>query len=161
MGRKIDVLDAAWAAGIVDGEGYIIISRAKNKYRNNTSYFTLVLAVEMQDKGAIEKLHGLFGGSVTLRPKSETRKAKRDAWIWRCGGPTAQTALETILPYLVVKDEQANLALEFQRGKLNCTHLAHKGVIGRNPVPDDEQQLRESYYNRMKVLNATYQDGVQ
>lgn len=150
--------DIAWSAGIIDGEGYIVIVRALNKYRNNSSYFSLTLGVEMQDRTAIEKLHELFGGSITLRHKNEKRKAKRDSYVWRCGGITARKALEIVLPYLVVKDKQARLGIEFQNNKMNCSSLGHKGLIGRQPVPETEAIFREGYYHKMMNLNKTYMD---
>lgn len=103
--------DAAWAAGFIDGEGYIGITREYNpKYQK--TYYKVTLMVGQVHLLPIEKLQLMFGGKVSHRDNKH-----QGFWTWRVSGENAYSAIRYILPYLVAKKRQAELLLQF--GEIN------------------------------------------
>ena len=100
-----------YLAGIIDGEGCITIGAGKKETCIN--YNALVL-VQNTSKKLIDWLQANFGGQIYLS-KKETEKNK-EAWMWRL---TKQKDIEilllSILPYLIIKREQAKVLLNFVR----------------------------------------------
>ncbi len=100
-----------YLAGIIDGEGCITIGAGVKPTCIN--YNALVL-VQNTSKKLIDWLQSNFGGQIYLSKKA-TEKTK-EAWMWRI---TKQKDIETfllsILPYLIIKREQAKVLLKFVR----------------------------------------------
>lgn len=69
----------------------------------------------------------------------------RDAWQWRLWGSNARLFLETIQPYLKVKQSQAELALAL----LDLTR--HRGGEALSPY---ESVLKDTLGRRLRSLNA-------
>ena len=98
----------AWAAGIIDGEGTVLL--AKNK-ANKT--WTLRVVVGNTDPRMIAALHDLFGGGVSF---TAARKGNwRPVWRWYVYHKKAEACLERVLPWLRVKRDQAELGLQARR----------------------------------------------
>jgi hypothetical protein len=103
----------AWAAGFLDGEGSIGI------YMNSGSYRLMVSAGQKNNVEPLERLLALFGGTI-----QNNDYGSYATHYWMISSRQAGSALKEMLPFLVVKREQAELALEFQarkqpRGSLN------------------------------------------
>lgn len=95
-------LEYAWAAGFVDGEGCI---------RVRTDY-TLVLQVRQCNIEPINKFTVIFGmgkvhGSIPENPRH------KPYWNWMCINQQAKDVLQIMLPYMVVKRQQALLAIHY------------------------------------------------
>ncbi len=104
LNKSFKEADLTYSAGLFDGEGYITIGEAR-KARGGG--FNLKAGVNLtRDVGALEGLHHLFGGSYKPR-----ENAKYKAWFV-CGAKAA-SFLKSMLPYLKIKKEEAQLALEF------------------------------------------------
>jgi hypothetical protein len=108
--------DLAWAAGIVDGEGCISIRRAYvakdrlGKSRTSKPQYALYLAVGNTDPRMPQKLCDMFGGSLVNKTRQQVR---RPIFEWRVFASNAGRILAEIRPYLVIKGEQADIALAF------------------------------------------------
>lgn len=117
-------------AGFFDGEGCIHISSNREG-----RHHTLVLQVSQVDRRPLTALVDRFGGTVCpLRPVLDGRHA---IFQWTVRSKAAEAALEALLPFLVVKKEQAELALEYRRSITS--------QMGSRRVPAEELALRESY----------------
>src|SRR5580693_120924 len=114
MRRKLknlkNIRETEWAylAGIVDGEGTINITGRRypciRLKVGNTSYLLL------------DWLHSLFGGNIhPMRTRSKTKH--KQAWIWVVNALQCAQVLEGCLPYLICKEKQAKLVLEYQKTK--------------------------------------------
>ncbi len=100
--------DIAWAAGFIDGEGYIGI----NPYTSRGyQLYSLALRANQVDPRPLQKLRLLFGGTVN---RLKLYPNRRQAWEWRVTGPRAERALRQMFPYLTVKQEQAQVALNYR-----------------------------------------------
>lgn len=100
-------LTDSYAAGLIDGEGYIGIQCAGGSYQ-------VRLKVMMTDKGlpALKRMERHYGGTVRFS-KAQTR-TDREAYTWRLTGRAATAVIEKVLPQLRVKRDAAVIALQFQ-----------------------------------------------
>jgi hypothetical protein len=107
---KISKTDIAWAAGFIDGEGCIAILKNKNK---NPCYI-VSLQVVQKFRRPLDRLVTIFGGEV----KFHNPKRYDGYFYWYLYSDNAVEVLEQILPYLVAKEKQAKVAIEFQARRL-------------------------------------------
>lgn len=105
------LVELAWAAGFIDGEGCIQY-RVRQRTRGRHEY-SLSLYVGQVDPRPLRRLQALFGGSVGLKDPAKG-ESRRPIYYWRVVYATADAALRQLLPYLSVKREQAELALQLR-----------------------------------------------
>lgn len=104
----------AYAAGVIDSDGYIGIKR--NDYgmrvRGDATQpvYSARVVVKQVTPQAVTLLHELFGGSL-LPAKASLRKG-RPLFSWDIHSAAAGRACRAILPYLRIKREQASNAVE-------------------------------------------------
>lgn len=137
-------IDAAWAAGIVDGEGCINMVRV-----SRTMHWSLRLQIGNTDIRMIDKLVLLFGGNVHLyrRKKSKDGYKRKPFWMWQVSGKEAARILNIILPYLIVKREQAELGL------LAYTYLsAHKYTLKNSAEQLQKVSVLSTYARQLSEL---------
>jgi len=96
----------AWAAGIIDGEGYI----AREKRRKNATQ--VVVKVENTDEKMLQVLAENFGGTVYLMKPRRDRPNSKPLFYWRLVSKKAAIFLETVKLYLVTKREKAEEILK-------------------------------------------------
>ena len=99
----------AYLAGLIDGEGSIYI--AANR-RNRTVHHFLEMSIANTARSVIDWLIKELGGTEKLAGKA-TRPGCPDQWSWVVRGYNAEPYLKAVLPYLVIKRRQADLALRF------------------------------------------------
>ena len=90
----------AWAAGFFDGEGYIHPRQGKTKY-------SLALVVSQCELSSLQRMQGLFGGSIYAPESRRNAPRRKPNWQWYAGNKRAKLALNEMLPYLTVKHERA------------------------------------------------------
>lgn len=107
---KLAELDAAYLAGLLDGEGTIGVRPRPNGYVN------LELGICMTTPKPLRWARAVTGlGSIYHRP--ERRARRRDAWFWKVSSCAAiAEVLQQVLPHLKVKAAEA-------RGFLVLAHL--------------------------------------
>jgi hypothetical protein len=134
----VDKTDIAWAAGFFDGEGCIRINKTKNQY-------ILQIFVRQVDPKPIYKFQGVFSvGAINYREKSvDTNENARPIYTWSTAAGTAVQVLKLMYPYLISKNEQADLAIEFQ----STVHYT-----GGKRVTEEQNIYREQTFHKMKVL---------
>ena len=138
-----DKITLGYTAGIIDGEGCIIICKNKTlrKGHKNISYL-LQVRVGMATTQAVTLLHKTFGGSYAHRAYGKHTPMN----IWTINSIAAEGFLKLILPYLKVKQEEAKVALEFREHMNN-----YMGRNGRR-LNITEIALREAYKLKMQEL---------
>ena len=107
--------ELAYAAGIIDGEGYIAIHKFNNKNCRVGYHYALKVTVGMGSSTVPMWLHLNFGGSLNIYKGS--REQYKDRHIWQITTKQAGGFLELIYPYLKEKSGQAKIAIEFQQDK--------------------------------------------
>jgi len=111
--KRAEVL--AYTAGIIDGEGSIQITRTKRKDSYNGVALEMRVLVGNTKEWLCQWLKMQFGGSVSVW------KSQKPNWnpcyVWQLRGQKASEFLGTIKPFLQLKGEQADLAIQFEKGK--------------------------------------------
>ena len=130
-------VELAYLAGFFDGEGSIsILNKGPRK-------LGLHLQVSQTVKEPLDRFQERFGGSIHLTSRGQSPFSRKPIWAWHAGPRDGATALAALLPYLLVKREQAEVAIEFQS----------RMKWGTNKPPTDEEwevrlglqaQLREA-----------------
>lgn len=120
----------AYIAGIIDGEGCI------SSCRNNAGgTYRIRVMVVMCDSEAIEFGQLFFGGKIWARSSIDNR---RQAYIWTVSKREDQLFfLNSIYPYLRVKRDQAEIALEW----LNTTRPGRR-----------DEEIKATLHERLKAL---------
>lgn len=146
----------AWAAGFVDGEGTIVVSRRRSASRSTSkrSYGVYALEVKAYQKGPfpLRILRRLFGGwlyqyKTQHRTWRDGRVRRRWCWVWCCRADRAERALGLMLPFMAVKRQEAQLGLKFLK------YLREqKRKRGNGRYSTAVLQRLERYHLRMKEL---------
>lgn len=133
----------SYIAGIVDGEGSIMLTG------RSSGSIALNLSISNTCKPLVDWLSEATGtGQVTtVDHQKYGRTQNRTGYQWKVHGDTAENLIRQMLPYLVVKKTQANLALEFQEKRLNPSFRRNKAE-------------QEPYRKKMKELNARGAEAV-
>ena len=112
-GRKTITVEIAYIAGFFDGEGCVRIKKAN---QGGNSYY-IIAHLTNTNKNILEKVKDLFGGSIRIQEKGRNKKV----YNWCITSAEAADFLRTLLPFLIEKQTQAELALYFHHGKENFT----------------------------------------
>lgn len=100
LGQEVELLNRmAYTAGLVDGEGCICVEKGRP-----------VVQVRMCDHQGPEFLHEHWGGQLRLEASPEPNS--RASMRWRAQGDSARVFLSDVAPWLMVKRQQADLAIE-------------------------------------------------
>lgn len=94
--------DLAWASGIMDGEACIGAYGSKGRIQ-------VRIEVDNIDPRMCVRLKDIFGGSVRIQSKAMPPKKRR--YRWAVQDQVAGSVLRKVYPYLVIKQEQADVAL--------------------------------------------------
>lgn len=129
-----------WTAGVVDSEGCISAYGQDRKGRSG-KIWSLRVMVANTDIRMIHRFEELWGGK--MRHHGEPRKdTHTQCWLWEVCGKEAGEFLSLIRRELVVKREQADLAIEFAE--------LFRGPGGYR-VDDENIQRREELAERIKL----------
>lgn len=128
-------VDAAYIAGLFDGEGSIYYKQTRRKRHDRPGkpiHNTWVIRMEiaMTDKSVLYWLHEVLGcGTVGPRKVKEGYKPQ---WRWRCSYRDALYVCKIIWPFAHVKLDKVNKILEhYQNNPGNVVSLEEYRVSGR------------------------------
>lgn len=128
-----DKLKWSYLAGIIDGEGTIAINTHNNptkEFPDRVSTYALEICVVNTDERLMKWLVKNFGGQYYGRERND-KVNHRSTYAWRVTGhANRKRTLLALLPYLVMKREQAILGLKYLD-----LHYSHNN--------DARRQLRE------------------
>lgn len=165
----MDNTKLAYFAGLIDGEGCICIKRVaarsikdpKNNWeRRRSPTYTWSLAIVMCDPRPIRAFCEFFG----LEPHRTNSRQRykphhRPVFTAQVGGKRGIAILAALLPYLIVKREEAELAIRFHEEAV----AAHSNLaIGRNrkPTPQFVLDLRHRFYEQMRQFKTRSYDTI-
>lgn len=105
--------DLAWAAGVMDSDGSVMIRISRFKNKNSTLYaFHPSVVVGTTTPVISVKLKGMFGiGQIENRKHSNPNAKSYRNW-WVSNYADCKYVLESLLPFLVLKRKQAELVIE-------------------------------------------------
>ena len=134
----------AYIAGFVDGEGCVSITKWQGK-NNRTPVYALNLIVSQSGIIPLATLMNMTGVGSIHRKKEDPENC-----AWRINPRNAAALLKDILPYLIIRKEEAELAIEFQ-SKMGTKNLGGQGYV----VPQSVVAEREFYYQEMHRLKGS------
>ena len=105
--RNMTELDAAYFAGLMDGEGWITIH--KRTYKK--TYYYLYCGIKMTDPRALEALKEIIDARIAkyTKPRANTK----DTYQINLYGDNVKDFLAQVYPYMLIKKEHASIALQF------------------------------------------------
>jgi hypothetical protein len=99
--------EAAYLAGIIDGEGSISMTAAKKG--TDKEYFRIVMSVSNTDKELVQWI-GQWGGSFLW--DRHHREGSKPQHRWTAVGNLLREILPQTIPFMIVKKDRAEWALE-------------------------------------------------
>ena len=130
--KPLSPAEAAYIAGFIDGEGCISF------YRRQHSVNVKLIACNCK-RAALDWIAETTGiGSVTKHTKGSAKHAA--SYYWQLNTKAAGDLLRHIRPYLKIKGDQADLAIEAYR-------------LHENKTFADSPEVRERFLNEIRALN--------
>lgn len=142
---QTDRINPAYAAGFLDGEGCITIGKARQTGNPQRLYYTLNVTAANTNLAVLQRLEKTYGGS-TLGRADHIAKGWKQGYRWRVSSWGAVAFLKEVMPFLIVKRRQAEIALEFQQ---NMRHSGNRWSV----LSDRECEYREKLYWEIRKLN--------
>jgi LAGLIDADG endonuclease len=132
-----------YIAGFFDGEGFISIQKASHKSHSGSRYW-LIASITNIHKGVMEEIQKVVGGKILFYNNNYTQN-KGCGYHHRLTlySKQAYVFIQTVLPYLVVKKEQALIAIKYQESHRSCGS-------GRG-LSVEELVFQEDCYNQLRL----------
>ncbi|GAI69533.1 unnamed protein product [marine sediment metagenome] len=133
-------LEIAYIAGLFDGEGCVAVDR---RYLPHNPGLTIEAKIGITTPAPLYLCQRIFGGKVQV----ETRhKGWHDCYRWRIFAKRAEVFFRVVEPYLIIKKDQANLAITLSSLRHSKSPLRWKIAekiaslkLVNQPVNPDEQ----------------------
>lgn len=106
---RLSVRDRAYIAGILDGEGSIVLWD-----RGNGGRLQLRVSVANTHQGLVDYLCSITNCGSVVRHEFPPEKGYKTSLTWQVYGSNAVSLLKQLLPLLIVKRERAIVAIESQ-----------------------------------------------
>lgn len=137
MNELIPEKELAYIAGLVDGEGSVLIEPSSDRT------FRVELQIVNTDKRMIDFVKESLGiGRIHPTPIKGGRK--KILWRWNLVNNHATLVMKLLLPYLVIKKEQALLCIQYRKEYRNLHTVSNKNEVIRR---------RKELYFKVKELN--------
>lgn len=131
--KELSMEDAAYMAGLIDGEGSVMLVPRHRKVG-------LVACVSNTNRPVLEWVLGVCGaGAIHTVPRASARH--KDGGCWRCSAELAETLLRQVLPHLKIKRAQAEMGVAFQERL-------------RTPSLKRDLSWQLEWMKQMKAMNA-------
>lgn len=136
-------LQCAYLAGLIDGEGSIII-----KHKNHRQY-SILLTIYNSHEPVLQWVTSHFGCGFVCTQRNQRDRDQVPVYAWTSASFRAYHVLRATLPYLIIKKAQAEIVIEFQEA------LTSKQRHRWNQITDDDLQWREEQRLRLSRLNRS------
>ena len=133
---QIELLDLAYVAGIIDGEGSIMLGKPKGYVTPKVSVCNTYLPL-------LTNLRVQFGGNISPVSNIGNPLARKARYIWSVDGVRALDFLESVCPLLLEKQDRALLVLEFGQK----TDYRHKRKLN-----DETKRQRLDFLYKLRSL---------
>ena len=125
--------ELAYFSGFFDAVGFINLTESRGRV-------LVQVSIRHLDDHALVWAKNHFGGSVLIRH----RKVARPVWQWCLSGKLAERCLQSMLPYLAVKRERVQVALEAR------SLLKRQG----QKITSDDRAKRRELFARLATIEA-------
>ena len=135
------MLELSYLAGFLDAEGCITVISRRPNVRQKSGSYVLKIVITQKSKAPLVDFQNRFGGTINKLGKLRT------GFQWCVHHKNAAIMLESILPYLKYKKEQAELGIEFIKKSISPVKSRGSKLV------DGETDRRESLYLKIRQLN--------
>jgi len=137
--------DCAYLAGLIDGEGSICISEHGRSDRPGYKRRNIRLQIYNTNAVVLAWLQARFGGTLYCVRSGSLKWKDQYSLTW--AEEQIVDVLNSALPYLVIKREQADIALEYQAMKMPAS-------AGRkNGHSQEASEIYQRLFARLRQLN--------
>ncbi len=140
----------AYIAGLIDGEGCIRI------HKNNGGH-DMHVVINQNDGRILDYCLGVFGGKIYRNPDASCRTS--ELWKWIISGEKAAAMLKKVLPFLIRKKKEAEVAIAFEQKKRKYLEewrksFGVKGIQGAQVKPQPKYMIdyKEKMYLKLIEL---------
>ena len=143
----------SYLAGLFDGEGCVGITKASihpNAGQINPTY-TVYMSVKMCDEAGPRLFQSFYGGQFRIYPSQNPKWST--SYNWRVNGRFCRPILEELLPYIVIKRPQFEVAL------CMLDNIRQPGSDCAHPLTNKEIVLREANYILLKGMKGKNNKG--
>ena len=113
--------DAAYLAGLFDGEGCITYKQKMRQRRPVEKYYPtweIRMEINMTHQSVIRLIHEMTGvGTVAKKPPGKGQLGKKMQWRWRCGYRDAYYVCRNIAPHSHVKLDKVQKIIDHYSDK--------------------------------------------
>ena len=153
--RRRPLPSAAWAAGFVDGEGCIHLAKQRFKRRRcprtrkwlrRRPTFRLRLSCTQNDYQVLAHLQSVLGPRGRIYACKRQNTSNRRTYTLNYDGDHALAAIKKVRPYLLRKDAEADVAIQYESSGWMGVHPGPKGY------PEHVWAAREWAYRKLQKL---------
>jgi len=143
----------AWLGGLIDGEGCIVINRQYASTRRDlrTDSFRLYVQVTMGDIKALQMCRKI-AGCGSIQNHTVTNPRANAAFCWMVTAREAESLLRKLLPYLIVKQDEAIVALQFCKFK----PWLPGGIGGNKKKSNKRVDAMATLYWKLRMLKSRW-----
>ncbi|KKM03674.1 hypothetical protein LCGC14_1772050 [marine sediment metagenome] len=149
MYEGITEIEWAQLATWLNSDGSISIQKSRPKRLGLTPIYRSRVAVSNTNRNVMDWLQTRFGGAVYLALR---RPGHKPVLVWRCAAAERLALLKQALPYLIVKQDRASLAIRYEEA-MTWNGKSEKGRRPSAIMPMVEQERREALYQQSLQLN--------
>jgi len=140
----ITIIDLAYLAGLIDGDGSFHISKRKGRgYKHTSQCYGMVLSIHCIERSLIDWVVSKFGGITTCLNKKPPRRSLYGVEIT---GNRLTQLIELILPFIKLKKPHAENMLKMRK--------TYNGIGGRFEIPKEVSDLREECWAFSREINS-------
>ena len=150
MNQENPIAISAYAAGLFDGEGCVDIYKASVSKASKSPSFMLRVVITQKQGEIMNWLENKFGGAVQLSKRSDNY-----IYRWDIRSQAAKRFLLLIQPYVLIKKEQVNLAIEYEERKSKYLETL-KGKRGFRTLTAEEIAWRYMMKEKLSKLKGKY-----
>lgn len=156
MPRAATIVEKAYLAGLIDGEGCVGATQLKDKRPGRGAGVMFTVFVSMCDRECVDLLQEIYGGSIRIRDPKKARH--RLVYTWQGYGEIGAVLLRDTLPYLRLKKGQAEAYIA---ARASFTGGPKKGIQGSVQPTSEDISLRMECFSRIRELNGRRGRAVQ
>lgn len=139
------IIDLAWAAGFIDGEGWIGIARQTRKGYDTITH-RLKVAITQNNLEVLEHLKNVIGESGAITKGIRTEKMNRQSYALVFDSQHALNAIRKVRPFLKRKSYEADAVFA----------MWEEGLMGKRPGakgwPPEIYKIREKWAQKISRL---------
>jgi hypothetical protein len=144
--RQLNQEERTWLAGVVDGEGSILLSKVIDSAYRRGFFYRPQFDISNSNREFLVKAQQIIGEGTVYLAKRGTPGTKT-RWEYIAVAGVLRSILPQIVPYLIVKHSQAETMLRY------FTYIDENSILGIRIVNPEYYVKLDRLYRSMKELN--------